>query len=101
MATLEEETNLKKLTLLALAIGLVASGASAMPLVQTSAIMQVDSVISVKIICEPDGHCFHRGRRPIARWVYGEDAFYGPYVGPGYYGRPGRHSAWWPSFLEF
>jgi hypothetical protein len=98
---IEEEANLKKLSFLALAIGLVSSSASAMPLVQSSATMHVDNFVNVKIVCEPDGRCFHRGRRPIARWVYGEDVFRPTYVGPGYYGNPGRHSIWWPSFFEF
>jgi hypothetical protein len=87
---------LKRIAFLALAIGLVTSSASAMPLVQRGAVMHPDNVVDVKIICEPDGRCYQRGRRPVARWVYGEDAFYGPYVGPGYYGNPGRHWAWWP-----
>src|SRR5689334_18808173 len=92
----EEETSLKKLTLIALAMGLVASSASAMPLVQGSAIMHADNVVNVRIVCEPDGRCFHQGRRPVARWVYGEDVFQPTYVGPGYYGNPGRHWIWWP-----
>jgi hypothetical protein len=88
--------------LFALAIGSLPLGASAMPSVQRSAIAPADSVVNIKIICEPDGHCYQRGRRPVARWVYGGDAFYGPgpYVGPGYYGRPGKHWAWW-AFLGF
>jgi len=88
---------------LALAIALAASGASAMTLVQSSQILYAnDSVANVKIICEQNGYCYQLGRRPVARWVYGEDAFYGPfaYVGPGYYGRPGKHWAWW-GFLGF
>jgi hypothetical protein len=92
---------LKKSTFLALAIGLVSSSVSAMPLAQSSAIMHADNVVSVKIVCEPDGRCFHRGRRPVAHWVYGEDVFQPRYVGPGYYGNPGRHWIWWPSFFDF
>jgi hypothetical protein len=97
----EEENNLKKLTFLALVIGWISSSASAMPLAQTGAVMHADNLVSVRIICEPDGRCFHRGRRPVARWVYGEDVFQPRYVGPGYYGNPGRHSIWWPSFFDF
>jgi hypothetical protein len=93
---------LKRAVLYALAIGFVASSACAMPLVQRGAIMPADNVVNVRIVCEQDGRCYQRGRRPVARWVYGEDAFYGPgpYVGPGYYGRPGYHWSWW-AFLGF
>ena len=88
---------------LALAVAVAASGASAMPFAQSGQIRYTnDSVVNVKIVCEQNGYCYQRGRRPVARWVYGEDAFYGPfaYVGPGYYGRPGKHWAWW-GFLGF
>jgi hypothetical protein len=97
-----EGTTLKRAILFVLAMGIVTSSASAMPLIQSSAIMHADNVVNVKIVCEQDGRCYQRGRRPVARWVYGDDAFYGPgpYVGPGYYGRPGRHWAWW-AFLGF
>jgi hypothetical protein len=90
-------------SLLALAIVVVASGASAMPLIQAGQSAHAsDSIVNVKIICEHDGYCYQQGRRPVARWVYGEDSFYGPfrYVGPGNYGRPGKHWAWW-GFLGF
>ena len=90
-------------TLFVLAIGWFVTGASAMPaLNQAKAIARPDVAVNVKVICEQDGHCYQRGRRPVARWVYGEGAFHGPgaYVGPGYYGRPDRHWAWW-AFLGF
>lgn len=85
-----------------LAIGVVASSASAAPLVKGNLIAPTHDVVNVKIVCEQDGHCYQHGRRPVARWVYGEDAFYGPgpYAGPGNYGRPGKHWAWW-AFLGF
>jgi hypothetical protein len=89
--------------LFALAIGSFATGASAMPaLNQANAIARPDVAVNVKIICEQDGHCYQRGRPHVARWVYGEGAFFGPgpYVGPGHYGRSGRHWAWW-AFLGF
>src|SRR5712671_4449805 len=35
------------------------------------------------------------GRPKVARWVYGDDAFCGPYRGPGYYGSPSWRSCWW------
>ena len=96
-------TALIRATLFALAIGFLATSAPAMPaLNQANAIARPEVAVNVKIICEQDGHCYQRGRRPVVRWVYGDDAFYGPgpYVGPGYYGRPGRHWAWW-AFLGF
>jgi len=89
--------------LFGLAVGCFATTASAMPpLNQANAIARPDMAVNVKIICEQDGLCYQRGRKPVARWVYGEGAFYGPgpYVGPSYYGRPGRHWAWW-AFLGF
>jgi hypothetical protein len=93
---------LKRTMLYALAIGLVTSNASAMPFAHRSAIGYADDVVNVKIVCEQDGHCYQRGRRPVVRWVYGDGAFHGPgsYFGPGYYGNPGRHWAWW-AFLGF
>ncbi|OKO86829.1 hypothetical protein [Bradyrhizobium sp. AS23.2] len=43
----------------------------------------------VKVICDQQGRCYRPPvRRPIARWVYGDGNFYGPYDGPGYYGDP-------------
>src|SRR5262249_34678637 len=44
---------------------------------------------NVKIVCEESGHCYRPPvRRPVARWVYGDGNFYGPYAGPGNYGDP-------------
>lgn len=83
-----------------LAIGCVASNASAMPLIPPGAIVHSDKVMNVKIVCEQDGRCYQRGRRPVARWVYGEGNFDRPYVGPGYYGWPGHRWVWWP-FLGY
>jgi len=78
-----------------LAIGVLSSSASAMPVSPLNS-PPTFSVTEVKIICEADGNCFKRGRKPIARWVYGEGAFYGPYVGPGNYGNPRYRYNWWP-----
>jgi hypothetical protein len=50
----------------------------------------------VRIICEPNGFCYRAGRHRVARWIYGDDVFTGPYVGPAYYGWPGHHHIWWP-----
>jgi len=57
-----------------MAIGVVASSASAAPLVKGSLIAPTHDVVNVKIVCEQDGHCN--------------------------YGRPGKHWAWW-AFLGF
>ena len=87
-----------KALLLALALGSFATAASAMvPLNQAKAFPPLQKFEQVKIVCEQDGYCYRpRGRRPVARWIYGEDVFRGPFVGPGNYGWPGYHSIWWP-----
>ena len=54
-------------------------------------------VENAKIICNEDGRCFRPPvRKPVARWVYGDNNFVGPYVGPGYYGNPRYRYRWWP-----
>ena len=80
-----------------LAVASVVSSASGAPLLnQASPIAKASVAENVKIVCEADGFCYRPPGRPkVARWVYGDDAFYGPYVGPRYYGRPGWHSGWW------
>lgn len=86
----------KWVPLFALALGLASSSASA-SLMHPRAVPALDNNrMNVKIVCEQNGFCYHRGRRPVVRWVYGEKAFHGPYVGPGYYGWPGSHHGWWP-----
>ena len=85
---------------IALALGLIASSASAMPLIQGRTMAGLEDRVTVKIVCEENGYCYHRGRRPVARWVYGAGNFDGPYMGPGNYGRPGHHWVWWP-FLGY
>ncbi len=55
--------------------------------------------VQVKVICHENGHCIRpAGRRPVARWVYGDTNFYGPYVGPGYYGNPRYRYNWFPFY---
>jgi hypothetical protein len=82
--------------LVALAVASLVSSASAAPLLSQRNLVEGPGIVqNVKIVCEPNGYCYQRGRRMVARWVYGENAFYGPYVGPGNYGRPGSHSGWW------
>ncbi len=80
---------------LILAVALAGSSASAMPLAPRAAIAAPDAVVNIKIICEEDGHCYQRGRRPVARWVYGEKNFFPTYTGPGYYGWPNYRWRWW------
>jgi hypothetical protein len=83
-------------TLFWIAVMLLMSSASAAPLLnQRHSLAAPTLVENVRIVCEPNGFCYQRGRRPVATWVYGDDAFYGPYVGPRNYGRPGWHSGWW------
>jgi len=78
-----------------IAFALAASSASALPLAPRTSIAPHDIVVSAKIICFEDGHCIQRGRPPVARWVYGEKNFSGPYTGPGYYGWPNYRWRWW------
>jgi hypothetical protein len=80
---------------LLLALELAGSSAWGMPLAPPASIAALDNVVNVKIICLEDGYCYQRGRRPVARWVYGEKSFSGPYTRPGYYGWPNWHSRWW------
>ena len=88
--------------LFALVIGLVGSSAQALPaLAPGHSMAGPDRVIEVKIVCTIDGQCDRPpGRRPVARWVYGDAAFFGPgpYYGPGNYGLPGTHWRWFPFF---
>jgi hypothetical protein len=85
-----------KAILFAVAVGSVASSASAAPLLnQANAVVGPSLTQEVRIVCEENGVCYRPpGRHLVARWVYGDDTFYGPYVGPGNYGPPGRHHGW-------
>jgi hypothetical protein len=84
--------------LFAFALGSFATTASAMvPINQGEAFPRLQTVEQSRIICERDGRCYRPpGRRPVARWIYGDDAFSGSFIGPGNYGWPGSHSIWWP-----
>ncbi len=84
-----------KTSLLLAALTVAASSAFAMPVTPRASIAAPDSIVNVKIICLEDGRCFQRGRPPVARWVYGEKNFSGPYTGPGYYGWPNYRWRWW------
>jgi hypothetical protein len=87
--------NIKLLFLWTLGIVCSASGASATSLIQPHMSGLSANVVNARIICEQNGYCYHHGRRPVVRWVYGDKVFYGPYVGPGHYGWPGGHNGWW------
>jgi len=88
--------------LFVLAGGLFSSSASAIPaLTQGNLVSALDRIVEVKIVCTEDGYCERAPRRrPMARWVYGDGAFFGPgpYSGPGNYGSPGSHWRWFPFF---
>lgn len=81
-------------------LAIYASGAAAMgPVTSSAAFKRGQFIEEVKIVCERGGYCYRpRGRHPVPRWIYGDDAFNGPgrYTGPGNYGWPGSHSIWWP-----
>jgi hypothetical protein len=83
--------------LFSLAVASLVTGASAAPLLNpANSVVGPSIAINVKIVCEANGFCHRPRSRPVvSRWVYGDDVFYGPYVGTGNYGRPGWHSGWW------
>jgi hypothetical protein len=91
-----------KAILLALALGSAASAASAAPLLNQAAPVTGPAplVQEVKVVCEANGVCYRPpGRHLVAKWIYGDNTFYGPYVGPGNYGAPGKHYNMTPSWL--
>jgi hypothetical protein len=101
IAETAQGTRLIRAIILSAAVVFCASSVSAMPVLgQANSIARPEIATEVKIICEQDGYCHQRGRRPVARWVYGEGNFDATYVGPGYYGRPGHRWIWWP-FLGY
>src|ERR1700722_21008341 len=78
---------------------LLVGAASAMPILKAPTLTGAGLAENVKVICEEDGHCYRPPvRRPVARWVYGDNNFVGPYTDPGYYGSPRRRHRWWPFF---
>jgi hypothetical protein len=87
---------MKRLIVATALFGLFSTAASSMPLLnQASSIARPSALTeNVRIICEENGVCYQVGRRPIARWIYGDGAFYGPYDGPRYYGPPNRRYKW-------
>jgi hypothetical protein len=84
--------------LIAAVVVSTASVAYAMPVLDANLATRSVLLQNVKIICEENGQCYRpAGRRPVARWIYGDGSFYGPgpYVGPGNYGPPNSHTRWW------
>jgi hypothetical protein len=92
---------MKRLALATIAIGMLStsSGFSAPLFNQAGLVAPPALTTNVKVVCEENGMCYRpRGRHPVARWIYGDGAFYGPYDGPRYYGDPARRYKW--SFLS-
>jgi len=91
---------MKRLWLSAALLGMLSTTAFAMPVLsQANSIARPVRAENARIICEQSGVCYRApGRRPVARWIYGDGSFYGPYDGPRYYGSPNRRYAW--SFLS-
>jgi hypothetical protein len=87
---------MKILALSTVAVGMMSTAAFAMPVLnQASSIARPVAAENVKVICDENGQCYRPpGRRLVARWIYGDGAFYGPYDGPRYYGAPNRRYAW-------
>lgn len=67
----------------------IAGEAAAAPLLAQQTPAASNPIVMAKVICDQDGQCQRPPkRRPVARWVYGDGNFYGPYTSPGYYGNP-------------
>jgi hypothetical protein len=87
---------MKYLAFAALVIGMSSTAAFSAPLLNQASIPRPALAENVRILCEESGLCYRLpGRRPVARWIYGDGAFYGLYDGPRNYGWPGRHYGWW------
>jgi hypothetical protein len=91
---------MKRLALAIVALGLVSTSAMSAPLLNQSGSMPRPTLATdVRIVCDESGVCYRPpGRHLVARWIYGDNAFYGPYDGPRNYGEPGRRYKW--SFLS-
>jgi hypothetical protein len=94
------EDAMKRLALAVVATGLLSSSAFSMQLLNSSSAVDRPSLVTdVRIVCGEDGVCYRPPSRHLtARWIYGDNAFYGPYDGPHYYGAPNRRYKW--SFLS-
>jgi hypothetical protein len=80
-----------------MAVGLLmVSSANATPLMSHIQSGPESLVQAAKVICDEAGNCYRPPvRRPVARWVYGDNNFIGPYTGPGNYGSPRYRYSWW------
>jgi hypothetical protein len=87
---------MKSLALAVAFTGLLSTSVFSAPLFnQQRAVDRPSLVTDVKVVCEQNGVCYRPpGRHPVARWIYGDDSFYGPYDGVHYYGAPGRRYKW-------
>jgi hypothetical protein len=90
------EEAMKRLALAAIAIGLLSTSAFSAPLFNQAGSVTVPALLTdVRIVCEENGTCYRPPSRHLAaRWIYGDNAFYGPYDGPRYYGDPSRRFKW-------
>jgi hypothetical protein len=87
---------MKRMIIATVFVGLFSTAAFSAPLLnQANSIARPSTLAeNVRVVCEENGVCYRVGPRPVARWVYGDGAFYGPYDGPHYYGAPGRRYKW-------
>jgi hypothetical protein len=87
---------MKRMIIATVFVGLFSTAAFSAPLLnQPNSIARPSTLAeNVRVVCEENGACYRVGPRPVARWVYGDGAFYGPYDGPHYYGAPGRRYKW-------
>ena len=80
-------------------IGFIGSQAQAGILSSPNSASSGGFLEQVKVVCHENGYCVRPPtRRPVAKWVYGDNNFRGPYVGPAYYGAPPYRYRWWPFY---
>jgi hypothetical protein len=91
---------LSTVALAMLAAPVISAPALSAPLInQANAVVPPSYIAEVRIVCDENGVCARPPSRPLrARWIYGDNAFYGPYDGPRYYGAPNLRYKW--SFLN-
>lgn len=94
------ETKMKWLLKIAAAACVVCYAPHVMAAPLAQSLQSPTMIEEIKIVCHPDGMCEQMpARRPVARWIYGNGNFYGPYDGPRNYGNPRLHYGilpyWW------
>jgi hypothetical protein len=75
---------MRRLALSAAAVAMFSTAAFSMsvPRQANLAAPRSASVENARIVCEESGQCYRlRGNRPVARWIYGDGAFYGRMTG--------------------